>query len=199
MAVMADADLPSASDALLIQKVAARDEAALGVLYHRYYPRLYRFVSRMTGYRGGVEEVINDTLYVVWSRAGDFRSDGKVSTWIFGIAYNKALKIHERARRHEEARVSEDAMMHEPDSGPDPGMCMQHEETGLWLSAALARLPASHRMTVELSYHYGMSYNEIAEIMRCSVNTAKTRMFHARKKLREILPQLAEHPGLDGD
>ena len=60
-----------------------------------------------------------------------------------------------------------------------------------WLGLALAELPLEQRMVMEFSYLMGHSCEEIAQIMQCPVNTVKTRMFHAREKLRRSLPRLA--------
>jgi RNA polymerase sigma-70 factor (ECF subfamily) len=63
-----------------------------------------------------------------------------------------------------------------------------------WLAAGLARLPLEQRLVLELAYHLGHSCEEIALIMECPVNTVKTRMFHARRKLKPLLLQLAGQP-----
>ena len=187
--------LSSLSDEVLIQKVANQDEAAFSILFHRYYSRLYRFVSRMTGYLGSTEEAINDTMYVVWNRAETFKQGNKLSTWIFGIAYNKALKSLDKGKKYQS---NSEQLFDEMEIG-DSGVDIQQMETGLWLSAALAQLSPDHRMVVELSYYYGMPYDEIAEVMDCNTSTIKTRMFYARKRLREILPQLSEQTDSAGD
>ena len=193
---LADAvDLSGADEAVLMQRIIARDEAAFGVLYHQYYKRLHRFINRMTSNTGATEEAINDTLYVVWDKAETFRAETKLSTWIFGIAYNKALKVLEKNRKGQFI-FGQDVDDYEVE---DQAMPIEQMEVGRWLSAGLAQLSPVHRTTVELSYHFGMSYNEIADIMDCSANTAKTRMFYARKKLRIILPTLAEHSTDAGD
>ena len=57
---------------------------------------------------------------------------------------------------------------------------------------ALRHLSAEHRAVVELTYFYGCSYEEIAAIAACPVNTVKTRMFHARAKLKKLLPTLGK-------
>jgi RNA polymerase sigma-70 factor (ECF subfamily) len=64
-------------------------------------------------------------------------------------------------------------------------------ETGEWILRALQHLPTEQRLTLELAYGQGYSCEEIAEIMDCPMNTVKTRMFHARGKLRALLPHLA--------
>ena len=169
----------------LIERIAAHDRAALKELYLLYHRRLARFLTRVTSRYDLAEEIINDTFWVVWQKAGDFRGDSYVSTGIMGIAYRRGLKALKRAsvmllRAHDIA--AENADSHEPWSGA---------ERREWLNAALERLPSEQRLVLELAYHLGHSCEEIAEIMNCPVNTVKTRMFHARRKLKVLLPALA--------
>ncbi len=67
----------------------------------------------------------------------------------------------------------------------------RQEELNEWLDVALQRLPLEQRTVIELAYHVGHSCEEIASIMQCPVNTVKTRMFHARRKLKTLLTTLA--------
>ncbi|MGH8259502.1 MAG: sigma-70 family RNA polymerase sigma factor, partial [Steroidobacteraceae bacterium] len=122
-----------------------------------------------------------DTFWVVWQRAGDFRGASLVSTWVLGIAYRRALKSLKRLR----PAVAPDESAIEPSEEP-----WQHAELSEWLSVALARLPLEQRTVLELAYTVGHSCEEIAAIMECPVNTVKTRMFHARRKLKVLLEAL---------
>jgi RNA polymerase sigma-70 factor (ECF subfamily) len=166
----------------LLRQVAAGDRTAFKELYLIYHRRLARFLMRMTSRHDLIEEVINDTLWTVWLKAGDFRGDSLVSTWIVGITYRRALKA---LRRHGTARpmLVEDVAV-----APDVQLEAENRE---WLGQALAELPLEQRMVMEFSYLMGHSCEEIAQIMQCPVNTVKTRMFHAREKLRRSLPRLA--------
>jgi RNA polymerase sigma-70 factor (ECF subfamily) len=167
----------------LLRQVAAGDRTAFKELYLIYHRRLARFLMRMTSRHDLIEEVINDTLWTVWLKAGDFRGDSLVSTWIVGITYRRALKA---LRRHGTPRpmlVVEDVAV-----APDAQL---EDENRQWLGQALAELPLEQRMVMEFSYLMGHSCEEIATIMQCPVNTVKTRMFHAREKLRRSLPRLA--------
>src|ERR1700733_11649517 len=172
-------------DRALLVRIAAAERAALKELYLLYHGRLARFLTRVTSRYDLAEEIINDTLWVVWRRAGEFRGASNVSTWIMGIAYRRGLKAIKRARVLQTSShdfPEEAAASHEAWTGAE-----QRE----WLSAALERLPSEQRLVLELAYHLGHSCQEIATIMKCPVNTVKTRMFHARKKLRVLLPALA--------
>src|ERR1700729_718591 len=81
----------------LIERIARQDRAALKELYLIYHRRLARFLTRVTSRYDLAEEIINDTFWVVWQRAGDFRGASYVSTWIMGIAYRRGLKALKRA------------------------------------------------------------------------------------------------------
>jgi RNA polymerase sigma-70 factor (ECF subfamily) len=166
----------------LLRQVAAGDRTAFKELYLIYHRRLARFLMRMTSRHDLIEEVINDTLWTVWLKAGDFRGDSLVSTWIVGITYRRALKA---LRRHGAPRPM---LVEEVAVAPDAQL---EDENRQWLGQALAELPLEQRMVMEFSYLMGHSCEEIAQIMQCPVNTVKTRMFHAREKLRRSLPRLA--------
>jgi RNA polymerase sigma-70 factor, ECF subfamily len=180
--------LGDARDRALIARIAQADRAALKELYLLYHRRLARFLTRITSRYDLAEEIINDTFWVVWQRAGEFRGASYVSTWLMGIAYRRGLKALKRARNMQAGAhdvAEEGGASHEPWSGA---------ERREWLNVALERLPSEQRLVLELAYHLGHSCEEIAQIMNCPVNTVKTRMFHARKKLKVLLPALAGMP-----
>lgn len=184
--------VPQAEEELaLLGRVAQGDRGALERLYVAYHRRLFGFLIRFTERHDLVEEIINDTLYTVWRKAGEFRGESAVSTWIIGIAYRRALKSLKRQSFW--LRIDGEAVDVPDQSAADPS-----EETGDWLAQGLARLPLEQRMTLELAYFLGHSCEEIAAISGCPVNTVKTRMFNARRRLRELLPQLAEGNGAQG-
>jgi RNA polymerase sigma-70 factor, ECF subfamily len=173
------------TDRHLLAKVAAGDREALRELYFIYHRRLANFLLRFTRRRDLLEEVINDTFYVVWCRAGEFRGDSRLSTWIFGIAYRSALRTLRRpGHQWLQAVPLENEHLPAPDE-------LDAAETSEWLALAMLQLSTTHRLTLELAYGQGHSCEEIAEIMDCPVNTVKTRMYHARGKLRTLLPRLA--------
>ena len=86
-------------EAALVARVAAREQAAFAELYGIYRRRLARFLGRFLASPDTIDEVINDVMFVVWQNAPGFELRSKVSTWIFGIAWRKALKALERQKR----------------------------------------------------------------------------------------------------
>jgi len=168
----------------LIRRVSLRDRTALRELYLLYHRRLARFLMRLTQRQDLAEEVINDTLLVVWNSADRFRGDSRVSTWIVGIAYRRALKSIRRRRSFESLElVGTDALI----SADSAQAC----ETQEWIEEALEELPLEQRLCLELAYVLGHSCEEISVITSCPVNTVKTRLYHARRKLSVLLPRLA--------
>jgi RNA polymerase sigma-70 factor, ECF subfamily len=180
-------------DGVLIARIRDGDRDALRQLYQVYSRRLSRFLVRLTREPRLIEEIVNDTMLVVWQHAGEFRGDSQPSTWILGIAYRRALKALERdntaARRSTEARENATAL-----HGPVIDALVASAELDDWLRAALEKLSPEHRMTLELAYFLGLSCEEIAKIAGCPQGTVKTRMFYARRQLRELLVTLAS-PG----
>ena len=180
----------AAREVELIARVARHDRRAFEELYNLYHRRMARFLTRLTRRYDLAEEVINDTFWVVWRKAGEFRGDSQPSTWIFGIAYRKARNALRASARHEPQNLIDPLL---PLTSEHPANI---EELRDWLGQALAQLPAEQRLAVELCYELGHSCEEIAAIMGCPVNTVKTRLFHARAKLQKLLPALA---GVGGD
>ncbi|MGH8176542.1 MAG: RNA polymerase sigma factor [Steroidobacter sp.] len=166
----------------LLRLIAQGDRVAFREIYLAYHRRLARFLMRMTFRHDVIEEVINDTLWTVWRKAADFRGESQVSTWVVGIAYRRALKALRATHSTRMLQIENAAATVDPQT---------LDENRQWLDCALAELPFEQRMVLELSYLLGHSCEEIASIMHCPVNTVKTRMFHARQKMRSSLPRLA--------
>jgi RNA polymerase sigma factor (sigma-70 family) len=167
----------------LIGQVAARQVLAFEALYRSYHPRLTRFLDRMTRRPELVDEVLNDTMFVVWNRADSFNGQCKVSTWIFAIAYRKALKALHRLDEPIDDENAEQRASSEP--GPEQRVGQQQLHDAL--VCALDALSVEHRAVVELTYFHDAGYREIAQIVDCPVDTVKTRMFHARRRLKILL------------
>lgn len=171
------------------------DGEAFESLYRAFYPRLYEFIVRILGNPDGVEETINDTMMVVWNKADEFRGQSKVSTWIFGIAYRKALKRLKVTKRRAARELQRDA---EQEDTRDPADAVMHGYAVERIREAVGRLPAAQKSIVHLAFFYGYSYSEIAQIVGCPVNTVKTRMFYARARLRPVLEQAMIRERPDG-
>ncbi|NCF14862.1 MAG: sigma-70 family RNA polymerase sigma factor [Gammaproteobacteria bacterium] len=167
-----------AAEALLLRRVADGDRGAFEELFNNYHPRLFSFLFRLTRSHGAAEELANDVMLTLWKDAGRFRGESKVSTWIFGIAYRQAL-AHLRKRKFKLVSIrDDDAVVGETDAR------LERED---WVRQGLQTLPPKQKLTVMLVYFLGLSCEETANASGVPINTVKTRMFHARKKMKEQL------------
>ncbi|MCF6251752.1 MAG: sigma-70 family RNA polymerase sigma factor [Methylococcaceae bacterium] len=181
----------------LIERIANGDENALEQLYHNYYSRLLRFISRTTGRADRIEDVINEVMYVVWQKAKTYNQKCQPSTWIFGIAYNKARKSMQQSRFDQAESL--DLMDSENTQFGRNNPELKQLELRNTLENAFYVLSPDQRTVIELTYYHGLHYDEIAQLMDCPENTVKTRMYHARKKLASILTKLDNHDFLSGE
>jgi len=168
----------------LLERVKARDVDAFERLYRIYQPRLARFLIGLVKRPQLVEEVLDDVMMVVWQTAGSFRGTSKLSTWVFAIAYRKALK----ARSRWPDPIEEDERDERVSNDPAPDAELERSRVRSALVAAMGKLSPEQRAVVDLTYFHGLGYRDIAEILSCPVDTVKTRMFHARRRLKQALP-----------
>ena len=169
-------------EARLIAGVRARDLGAFEQLYRGEHRRLTRFLLNLTRSPLLVEEVLNDTMLAVWEKPDGFRGASRLSTWIFAIAYRKAMRA---MRRVDPIRPASPAEEQAGDDAPDRAIGQARVRRRL--AEAMAALSPDHRTVIDLTYYHELSCREIAEVMACPVDTVKTRMFHARRHLRRLL------------
>lgn len=174
---------PDSDDAQLLGRIAAGDRRAFEALYRTYFPRLARFAGRMVRNPALIEEVVNDTMLVVWQKAASFDGSCKPSTWIFAIAYRKTLK----GLRQTDEPVESDASLYEDEGDSRPEQVFSRQQLQQTVAEALDALPAAQRAVMVLTYYHDMAYSDIAGIVECPLNTVKTRMFHARHRLKDLL------------
>jgi RNA polymerase sigma-70 factor (ECF subfamily) len=182
----ADTDL---QDLAWLRATAQGDRAAFQRLYTRHQPRLLRFLWRHVSRPELAEEIVNDALWVVWRQAGSFRGESKVRTWITGITYRCMLRALRDGPSSDE--INESGLMDFALDGlPGNAADEERRENRDWLAQGMKTLPTDQRVTLELAYLLGESCEEIAAVMGCAVGTVKARMFHARVRLRNVLPGL---------
>ena len=172
------------SDTELIGRIAKQDQSAVEVLFARYQVRVFRFVLRKVRSEAVAEELTNEVFMEVWRNAARFEGRSTLSSWILGIAHNRAVSS---LRKRREAALDEDAANTIADDADDPEVRAQKADKGALLRTCMERLSDEHRTIVDLVYYHEKSIAEVSEIVGIPQNTVKTRMFYARKKLSEFL------------
>ncbi len=184
----------------LLERLRARDEAALGELYDQLAPWVLGLARRILGDHGEAEDVTSDVFVQVWEQID--RHDprrGPLGPWVLAIARTRALDALRRRRRWwrkadrwGEAQFAEDGgtlPAPDPAEAGVPGWPVHRE-----VHAALAELPEEQRRVVVLAYFEGLTHSEIARRTDQPLGTVKTRLRIAHAKLAEGLKHMKEWP-----
>ena len=174
----------AAAETSLIERIAAGDETALRALIASHQVRVFRFVLRLVRNAAVAEELTNEVFLEVWRNAGRYEGASSAATWILSIAHHRAVSS---LRRRREENWDEDAAAALPDPDDDPELVAQKADKGKVLRRCLDGLSPEHKGIIDLVYYHEMSISEASEILGIPENTVKTRMFHARKRLSELM------------
>ena len=180
-----DADrLNDIDKALLRQITEDRSTVAMQSFYDSYRSRLVPFLRRMTQDHTLIEETYNDVMLTLWNKSDQFKGNSKVSSWVFSIAYRVCLRLIKKQQFRQ--KVLDNFLFFKEEENEEQQEAGNDEEGDL-LNRAIKSLPAKQRIVIELSYFQGYSTQEIGEIADCPTNTVKTRLHHARQKIRAFM------------
>lgn len=171
-------------DRALLNAMARGNKRALEQLYVRHSTRLHRFLERMMGQRAMAEEVMNEVFLAAWQSAARYEGRSEPLTWLLSIAHNKAASV---LRKRREATTLLDDAEEVADPADTPDVTLQKQDKSEIMRDCMTALSAQHRTILDLVYYQERSVSEAAEILAIPEGTVKTRMFHARKRLSELL------------
>jgi RNA polymerase sigma-70 factor, ECF subfamily len=171
------------SDQVLIALVADGDRDAMRLLFARHNAKVFRFLTRLVGDAATAEDLVSDVFLEAWRQAARFEARSQVATWLLGIARHKALS----ALRRRTPEMSDDILETIEDTADDPEVALQKRDAGAILRDCLGQLSSAHREIIDLVYYHGRTIDDAAEIIGVPRNTVKTRMFHARRRIADLL------------
>ena len=175
-------------DRQLLASVAEGREEALRALYERHHARIYRYALARLAEPADASDVVNDVMLQVWRGAAAFGGRSRVTTWLLGIAHHKVLDHLRRRGSHPTEELDERLP---DDASPNIETRLSAEQDFSHLHDCMQELSPVQRQVLELTFFDECSYPEVARIMGCPHGTVKTRVFHARKLLRDCLERLA--------
>ncbi len=180
---------------VLLARIAKEDQSAFKELYKAFSRKVFAYILNMVNDHARAEEILVDTMYEVWRQPQRFRGGAQFSTWLIGIARNKALMVY-RARRPDEVHGDLDdiAETHASDT-PDGFAQLAERQRAEGVKHCMERLSEEHRECMHLVFFEGMSVAEIADVQHCPEGTVKTRLFHARQKIKGCLERLLVREG----
>jgi RNA polymerase sigma-70 factor (ECF subfamily) len=175
--------------AALIEAVATHgDREAFAVLFEHFAPRIKTFMQRSGADERGADELAQETLLAVWSKAKLFdpQSAG-AAAWIFTIARNLRIDGLRRRKRTPTQDTAEIDLEFQVDDGPLPDAGLAASELESRVRNALSVLPEDQLRVVELSFFEEKAHAEIAETLRIPLGTVKSRLRLAMNRLRSLL------------
>ena len=182
-------DVASASDEALIRRIEAREQGALDEVYHRHVRAIYGLTFRILGEAASAEDVVQEVFLKLWRQPASYNSErGSLSSWLLGVAHNRAIDVLRRRRTHPEQFLSDPSDFEiVPDGSVDPVDLAGLREASEAVRRALTRIPAEQRRAIEMAFFEGKTHVEISEELGEPLGTAKTRIRLGMRKLRSLL------------
>jgi RNA polymerase sigma-70 factor (ECF subfamily) len=187
--------LDPGSDAAIMLRVAAGDEAGFNYLVEKYHRAMIHFLFRMVRNQAIAEELAQEVFLRVYRSRESYRAEAKFTTWLYRIATNLAVN-HARDTRHE--RSAQTIYLDAPDeeSGTTPDVAddepsveqrMMRDERMAAIRTHVMALPERQRMAVLMHKYQGMDYRQIGDVLKLSESATKSLLFRAYQTLRDKL------------
>lgn len=170
------------ADAVLMQRVATADRAAMLVLFSRHHLAVYRFVLQRVQDTTVAEDVTSEVFLDVWRHADRFEGRSAVLTWILAIARDRTFAACPKPRLDFDGTGAAGGENAVASDAP-----LQAMDRHIVLRRCMTRLSAEHREVIDLVYYQEQSMESVATILGIPRSTAKIRVFHARKRLADEL------------
>jgi len=185
-------------DTVLVARCKGNDLTAFDEIVERYQHKIYGYVKRLVGNETDAEDITQEVFLKALNSLHRFREESSLQTWLFRIATNLCRDAHRRRQREkgwlslwrqadEQSETEEGGIVDPPDDRFNPEKLLLREELGAMLSKAMEQLPLAMREVLILHDVEQMPYEEIAQALGVPLGTVKSRLFHARARLRESL------------
>lgn len=188
-------DKTSHTDEVLLRRIVAGEQEALGLLYDRYGSLVYALLMGIVRNVDDAEDLMQEVFTQVWLKADTYQSAfGNAKNWVLRIAHNRAVN-HVRSRRVRETKAQmtlESIEQVAADPNPSTLSSLGHADEVQNVNRALARLPEEQRILVTLAFLQGLSHTEIAEQLDIPLGTVKSRIRAGLKSLRTQLDRLSQ-------
>lgn len=181
------------SDRELIARVRAGDMEAFGQVYERYAQPVYRFAYHLLGNADEADDVKQDAFVRVYHALPGFRGECTLLTWLLKVTANLCRDRFKSQQRRGEMALLPEIATHLPDGTrgrTDPLAALEKDYLSSVVHRALRGLPVPQRELIVLRDLEELSYQQIADVLGCSVASVKLRLFRARRALKERVESL---------
>jgi len=176
-------------DEEILRKIAEKDPYAFRQFFEQYQELVFHVCLGILNNRQQAEDATQDVFFQIYRSAKSFRSESKVSTWLYRISVNRSLNILRRNRRQRWFRRLDELLEHGPDqiasSQKTPDQELEEKEQHQRLRQTIDSLPPNQKTVFVLHKYEGLSYKRISEILNISLSSVESRMFRAKKYLQK--------------
>ena len=169
----------------LIERFKQGDPSAFEAIVRKHQDRIYNLCRYMLQDPRNAQDAAQDVFLKAYRAFKHFRPDFSIYTWLYRIAVNTCLDYQKKSRR--EVSMSEPLAEDLPSDEPFPEQLYESREITAAIQLALQKLPKKLSAAIVLREIEGLSYNQIADVLRTSVGTVKSRISRAREELRHLL------------
>ena len=185
------------SDAILMQRIVARDQEAFAILFARYQAQVTESLRWIMRDPVAADDLTQEVFLRVWNRADQWSGQGSFRGWLFRIARNLSLnQLRTQSRRREQPLEMPSLYDEEDEEQPVPGWMidraalgpdvqLERAEQRRILQALIDALPEEKREIFQMVYEDEVTLREVAERLAIPEGTVKSRLFHTRKQLAE--------------
>jgi RNA polymerase sigma-70 factor, ECF subfamily len=182
-----------------LARVAAGEVEAFALLVESHQERLLRLCERLLGDAEEARDAVQEVFLKAYRKAGEFRPQGQVYTWLYRIAVNHCLNRLRRQKlvrfvRWESPEEGEAPAFDPVDAAPDPAAALAARSRWRATRRAIERLPANQRAVLILARFEGLSYRQIAEVLGITEGAVESRLFRAMRRVEAA--QEGEAPGV---
>jgi RNA polymerase sigma-70 factor (ECF subfamily) len=191
----ATAALPELRDEQLLVRYQAGERAALEELFRRYRQPAYRVAYRLLGNEADALDAVQEGFVKALTHLQGFQGRSSFKTWLLRVVSNAALDLGRQRGRREavplDAAHNGEVLPPQLQTADEAGRGLERADLRTVLDKALATLSEVQRQTFVLYAEAGLSYREIAAVMKTSIGTVMSRLYYARQKLRGYLNERA--------
>jgi RNA polymerase sigma-70 factor, ECF subfamily len=189
------------NDRELVQRCQAGDSSAFNDLATRYWSKVFMIVYGMVQNEQDAWDLTQESFLKAWRSIHQFKGQSLFYSWLYRIAINVTIGTLRRKGVHGEAdfddqiapRNVDPASRTTPLATPPPYRKLEQNEIRQRIDEAIGKLSPEHRAVFLMKELEDFQYNEIAEILDCSIGTVMSRLFYARKKLQTLLRDVYEN------
>ncbi|MFD1314395.1 RNA polymerase sigma factor [Namhaeicola litoreus] len=176
-----------------IDKVLAGEKEYFSFLVDLYKNMAFTLALKMVKNREDAEELSQDSFVKAFQKLDTFKGEAKFSTWLYAIVYRNSISFLRKKKLDYTDLKSVTYKIAEESETSDPHNILKQEEQKVYVQKAIESLPETDAFLITLFYLNESSVEEIQEITGLSNSNVKTKLFRARKKLREALQVLLRH------